>query len=33
MSDLSELANTKHVLINQRIEWLEIIPCYEEANE
>lgn len=33
MSDLSELSNAKHVVINQRIEWLECIPCYEEANE
>ncbi|EAR92631.2 scramblase (macronuclear) [Tetrahymena thermophila SB210] len=32
MSDQTELANAKHVLIKQRIEWLEIIPCYEEEN-
>lgn len=33
MADLTELTNASYVVINQRIEWLEIIPCYEEANE
>lgn len=33
MSNLNELQNTRYILIDQAVDWIEVISCCEKINE